>query len=385
MQAHYNVPMPSPFSPPHRCTRVIVGLSGGVDSAVAALLLKEAGWDVQGLFLSNWEEADDDAYCTAAQDFQDARAVAAELGIVLHRVSFAAEYRERVFAHFLHEHRAGRTPNPDVLCNREIKFGVALEWARRLGASHFATGHYARLEAGADGPVLCKARDAAKDQSYFLHAVARDELAATLMPLGELHKSAVRERARRTGLPVFDKPDSTGICFIGERPFREFLARYVERSPGPIESADGEPLGTHEGLAFYTLGQRAGLHIGGRCGREQAPWYVAAKDAARNALIVVQGHDHPLLESRALTTGAWHWLAPARREPFRAAVKVRYRQSDQAARLEPRADGTVHIVFEELQRAVTPGQYAVAYEGERCLGGGVIESLVPSERLSAAA
>jgi tRNA-uridine 2-sulfurtransferase len=356
-----------------------------VDSAVAALLLKEAGWDVQGLFLSNWEEEDDDAYCTAAQDFQDARAVAAELGIVLHRVSFAAEYRERVFAHFLREHRAGRTPNPDVLCNREIKFGVALQWARRLGASHFATGHYARLEAAADGPALCKARDATKDQSYFLHAVARRELAATLMPLGELHKSTVRERARRAGLPVFDKPDSTGICFIGERPFREFLARYVARSPGAIESADGEQLGTHEGLAFYTLGQRAGLHIGGRCGRQQAPWYVAAKDAARNALIVVQGHDHPLLESRALTTGVWHWLAPVRREPVRCAVKVRYRQGDQGARLEPRPDGTVHILFEEPQRAVTPGQYAVAYEDERCLGGAVIESLVRSQRLSAAA
>jgi tRNA-specific 2-thiouridylase len=355
-----------------------------VDSAVAALLLKEAGWDVQGLFLSNWEE-DDDAYCTAAQDFQDARAVAAELGIVLHRVSFAAEYRERVFAHFLREHRAGRTPNPDVLCNREIKFGVALSWARRLGASHFATGHYARLEAAADGTALCKARDAAKDQSYFLHAVARGELPATLMPLGELHKGAVRERARRAGLPVFDKPDSTGICFIGERPFREFLARYLERSPGAIESADGEVLGAHEGLAFYTLGQRAGLHIGGRSGRDQAPWYVALKDAARNVLIVVQGHDHPLLESRALATGVWHWLAPAPREPFRGAVKVRYRQADQAARLEPRPDGSMHILFEEPQRAVTPGQYAVAYEGERCLGGAVIESLTSSYRLPAAA
>ena len=355
-----------------------------MDSAVAALLLKEAGWDVQGLFLSNWEE-DDDAYCTAAQDFQDARGVATELGIILHRVSFAAEYRERVFAHFLREHRAGRTPNPDVLCNREIKFGVALSWARRLGASHFATGHYARLEAAGDGAALCKARDAAKDQSYFLHAVARCELSATLMPLGELHKGAVRERARRAGLPVFDKPDSTGICFIGERPFREFLARYLERSPGVIESADGEVLGTHEGLPFYTLGQRAGLHIGGRSGRDQAPWYVARKDAARNALIVVQGHDHPLLESRALTTGVWHWLAPARREPFHGAVKVRYRQSDQAARLEPRADGSMRIVFEEPQRAVTPGQYAVGYEGERCLGGAVIESLARPERLSAAA
>jgi tRNA-specific 2-thiouridylase len=377
--------MPFVPAPPGPSTRVIVGLSGGVDSAVAALLLRQAGWQVQGLFLSNWEEEDDDAYCTAARDFQDARAVAAELGIVLHRASFAAEYRERVFEHFLREHRAGRTPNPDVLCNREIKFGVALAWARRLGASHFATGHYARLEAAADGPALYKARDAAKDQSYFLHAVARAELAATLMPLGELHKSEVREQARRAGLPVFDKPDSTGICFIGERPFREFLARYVARTPGAIESPDGEHLGVHDGLAFYTLGQRTGLHIGGRCGREQAPWYVAAKDAARNVLIVVQGHDHPLLESGGLRTGPWHWLAAARREPFHCAVKVRYRQGDQGARLEPGAEGGMAVVFEEAQRAVTPGQYAVAYEGERCLGGAVIESLAPAARLSAAA
>jgi tRNA-specific 2-thiouridylase len=369
--------------PPGPSARVIVGLSGGVDSAVAALLLKESGWDVQGLFLSNWE--DDDAYCTGAQDFQDARAVAKELGIVLHRASFAAEYRARVFGHFLREHHAGRTPNPDVLCNREIKFGVALTWARRLGASHFATGHYARLTATEDGAALCKALDAAKDQSYFLHAVAREQFEHTLMPLGELEKSAVRERARRAGIPVFDKPDSTGICFIGERPFREFLERFVSKSPGPIESSDGEQLGQHDGLAFYTLGQRAGLCIGGRPGRAEEPWYVAAKDAARNTLIVVQGHDHPLLAADALESGAWHWLAAPRREPFACTVKVRYRQSDQPAVLEPRADGTARIVFGAPQRAVTPGQYAVAYEGERCLGGAVIESVSSAVKARAAA
>src|SRR5207253_5222061 len=283
--------------------RVIVGLSGGVDSAVAALLLRDAGWQVQGLFMSNWEE-DDDGYCTSARDFQDARAVASELGIALHRASFVLEYRERVFGHFLREQSAGRTPNPDVLCNREIKFGVALQYVRRLGAAHFATGHYARLVHRSGGVELHKARDASKDQSYFLHAVDPDHLAQTLMPLGELAKSAVRARARDAGLPVFDKPDSTGICFIGERPFREFLGRFLHGAPGVIESPDGERLGTHQGVAFYTLGQREGLHIGGRRGRSEQPWYVAAKDGARNALIVVQGHDHPLLSSTALTTGA---------------------------------------------------------------------------------
>jgi tRNA-specific 2-thiouridylase len=373
------VPRPAASS-----ARVIVGLSGGVDSAVAALLLREAGWDVQGLFMSNWED-DEDGYCTNSQDFQDARAVAAELGVVLHRVSFARQYRERVFGEFLREHRLGRTPNPDVLCNREIKFGLALDWARRLGASHFATGHYARLSAEPDGTALLKARDAAKDQSYFLHAVPQAELAHTLMPLGELPKRAVRERARRAGLPVFDKPDSTGICFIGERPFREFLARFLPRDAGPIESPGGERLGTHEGLAFYTLGQRAGLRLGGRQGRAQQPWYVAAKDPARNALIVVQGQEHPLLASRALATGPWHWLAPPHRAAFSASVRVRYRQADQPAWLEPQADGSLHVRFLEPQRAVTPGQYAVAYDGERCLGGGIIESVEPAATRSAAA
>jgi tRNA-uridine 2-sulfurtransferase len=356
--------------------RIVVGLSGGVDSAVAALLLKEQGYDVHGLFMSNWEEDDDDIWCTAARDFQDARLVAARLDIPLHRVSFAAQYRERVFSHFLREHRAGRTPNPDVLCNREIKFGVALDYARRLGAERFATGHYARLVPQADGTALYKAHDAAKDQSYFLHAVDTSELAAALMPLGGLDKATVRERARRAGLPVFDKPDSTGICFIGERPFREFLGRYLRTAPGPIESAAGETLGTHQGLAFYTLGQRAGLGIGGCRGHPEQPWYVAAKDAARNVLVVVQGHDHPLLASVALDTGPWHWLGAPRRAAGPCGVRVRYRQADQPAILEPRPDGTAHIRFERPQRAVTPGQYAVAYDGERCLGGAVIERVL---------
>lgn len=369
--------------PPAAGDRVIVGLSGGVDSAVAALLLKQAGWEVQGLFMSNWD--DEDRYCTTAQDYQDARAVAAELGIPLHRVSFAAQYRERVFEHFLSEQRAGRTPNPDVLCNREIKFGEALRYAQRLGATHFATGHYARLLPGPAGVELHKARDAAKDQSYFLHAVPPEEFTRVLMPLGELPKSEVRAQARRAGLAVFDKPDSTGICFIGERPFREFLARFLERTPGPMESPEGERLGTHEGLAFYTLGQRGGLGIGGRAGHAEQAWYVAAKNAVRNTLVIVQGHDHPLLSSGELSTERWHWLVPARRAAFPCAVKVRYRQADQLVLLEPRADGSMHIRFDHPQRAVTPGQYAVAYEGERCLGGGVIGATAPPAVEAAAA
>lgn len=369
----------------HRCaTRVIVGLSGGVDSAVAALLLKERGWDVQGLFMSNWDE-EDDSYCTAAQDYQDARAVAAELGIALHRVSFAAEYRARVFAHFLNEQRAGRTGNPDILCNREIKFGAAVRYAQRLGASCFATGHYARLVRGAAGVELHKARDLSKDQSYFLHAVARSQLARAWMPLGEMDKGAVRERARRAGLPVFDKPDSTGICFIGERPFREFLARFLPDAPGAIETPDRVHLGTHRGCAFYTLGQREGLSIGGRRGYSQAPWFVAAKDAERNVLVVVQGHDHPLLSSSELATGPMQWLTDAPAAVFRSSVKVRYRQADQAARVELRTNGTARIIFDEPQRAVTPGQYAVLYEADQCVGGAVIETVASQGRLSAAA
>jgi tRNA-specific 2-thiouridylase len=364
--------------------RVIVGLSGGVDSAVAALLLKEQGYDVQGLFMSNWEE-DDDGYCTAAQDFQDARAVARELGIPLHRVSFAAQYRERVFRYFLDEQRAGRTPNPDVLCNREIKFGLALRHAERLGAERFATGHYARLVAGPGGLELHKARDDAKDQSYFLHAVGIEALARAVMPLGGLEKTEVRARARAAGLPVFDKPDSTGICFIGERPFREFLARFLEERPGPIESADGERLGTHRGLAFYTLGQRAGLGIGGRAGGGGLPWYVAAKLTARNALMVVQGHEHPLLFGSSLVSGPVHWLGAVPSGALRCTVKVRYRQADQPAVLEPLGGGAVRLRFERPQRAVTPGQFAVLYQGSRCLGGGVIESVEPAEGSRAAA
>jgi tRNA-specific 2-thiouridylase len=357
---------------PARAGTVIVGMSGGVDSAVAALLLKDAGHDVEGLFMSNWH--DDDAYCTAAADFQDARRVCEVLEIPLHRVSFTVEYRERVFAHFLREYAAGRTPNPDVLCNREIKFGVCLQYMQRLGASWIATGHYARLRRTPEGAQLLKAADTAKDQSYFLHQVPASALARTLFPRGDLRKDEVRRRAHAAGLPVFDKPDSTGICFIGERPFAEFLGAHLRQRPGPIEAADGTVIGEHRGLGVYTLGQRSGLGIGGRAGAAAAPWFVAAKDPLRNALIVVQDPGHPLLLSDAFEVEDVHWLGARPPEAVAhgsMAVKTRYRQSDLPCRLSIDAD-TVHVMLPTPARAVTPGQYAVFYCGDQCLGGGVI-------------
>ncbi|HUG72397.1 MAG TPA: tRNA 2-thiouridine(34) synthase MnmA [Steroidobacteraceae bacterium] len=352
--------------------RIIVALSGGVDSAVTALLLRRAGHEVQGLFMHNWEE-DDQGYCTAAEDFQDARRVAAELGIALHRVDLSAEYRQRVFAEFLAASRAGLTPNPDVLCNREIKFGDCLRHALRLGGSRLATGHYARLVTGADGPELHKGIDAGKDQSYFLHAVARDAFAQALMPLGELHKVQVRELAHAAGLPVAAKRDSTGICFIGERPFRDFLAQHLSHSPGPIVSASGSALGEHIGLPFYTLGQRGGIGIGGQRGGSGAPWYVVGKRADSNTLIVAQGEDHQALYTRRLTAHHLNWLCatPPQLEG-ELTVRLRYRQSDQLARVSLRDDGNLDIAPDTPQRAVTPGQSAVVYRGTRCLGGGVI-------------
>jgi tRNA-specific 2-thiouridylase len=351
---------------------VIVGMSGGVDSAVAALLLRGAGYTVEGLFMSNWE--DDDAYCTTATDYQDARRVCDVLGVALHRVSFAAQYRDRVFQHFLREYAAGRTPNPDVLCNREIKFGVSLDYMHRLGASWIATGHYARLEHTASGTHLLKATDTGKDQSYFLHAVPESALSKTLFPIGELHKIEVRRLAHAAGLPVYDKPDSTGICFIGERPFQDFLGRYLRTEPGPIENDRGQLLGEHRGLALYTLGQRSGLRIGGRAGMAAAPWYVAAKHMERNALVVVQRQDHPLLLSDAFDVDHVHWInsEDARERLIECAVKTRYRQNDLPCRLQRSADDRWRVILSEPARAVTPGQYAVFYHGARCLGGGVI-------------
>ncbi|HSD73206.1 MAG TPA: tRNA 2-thiouridine(34) synthase MnmA [Steroidobacteraceae bacterium] len=351
----------------------IVALSGGVDSAVAALLLQQQGYRVQGLFMSNWEE-DEAGYCTAADDYRDARRVCEVLDIPLHKVSFAAQYRERVFAHFLREYRAARTPNPDVLCNREIKFGICREYARRLGAEFFATGHYARLVRDGARHRLLKGCDTAKDQSYFLHSIDPAVLAQVLFPIGHLTKSVVRQIACDAVLPVYDKRDSTGICFIGERPFRTFLSQYLPAQPGAIETEGGEVIGRHQGLMYYTLGQRQGLGIGGRAHGEEAAWYVAGKDPLRNALIVVQGANHPRLFASALRTEPPHWISPLPdRGVLRCSVKTRYRQADQSCTVELDADGA-RVTFDTVQRAITPGQSAVFYLGEECLGGAVIST-----------
>ena len=370
---------------------MVVGLSGGVDSAVAALLLKDAGADVYALHMTNWE--DDDVYCTAAADLQDARRVCEELEIPLHHVNFARQYRERVFEYFLHEYRAGRTPNPDVLCNREIKFGVFRAYAKRLGADRLATGHYARIHRGSSrdgsGVQLWKAVDVNKDQTYFLHAVKEEALAETLFPLGELTKAEVRSIARDRGLDIFDKKDSTGICFIGERPFREFLAQYLPARPGPIRTPEGQTLGEHGGLMYYTLGQRQGLGIGGRKDSGDAPWYVVAKDLSDNALVVVQG-EHPLLYSYELGATEVSWIGPVpapllREKRLSCRAKIRYRQQDQACSIRKSGDAGVLVSFNEPQRAAAPGQFVVFYEEDHCLGGAVIDRVHPQARFAGTA
>jgi len=353
--------------------RVVVGLSGGVDSAVAAFLLKEQGHEVVGVFMKNWEDDDTDEYCTSRVDLVDAASVADVIGIELCAVNFAAEYRERVFRLFLRDYEAGRTPNPDVLCNSEIKFRAFLEHARTLGAERIATGHYARVRRADDGRVeLLKAVDAAKDQSYFLHRLTQAQLAPARFPLGGMHKRDVRALARRIGLANWDKKDSTGICFIGERPFRDFLARYLPRTPGPMVTPRGRVVGAHQGLAYYTLGQRQGLRIGGTRGGDDAAWYVAGKDLAANRLIVVQGHEHPLLRQAVVTADDAHWIAGAApRLPGSYAAKTRYRMTDAACDVALR-DGVLRARFDAPQWAPTPGQFLVLYDGDVCLGGGVI-------------
>lgn len=359
-------------------TRVMVGMSGGVDSSVAALLLIEQGYQVEGLFMKNWEEDDDTEYCTAKADLADAESVCQTLGIQLHTANFAAEYWDNVFEHFIQEYRAGRTPNPDILCNREIKFKAFLDYASELGADLIATGHYARrvtrqTPQGAQ-TFLLKGLDNNKDQSYFLSAVNEAALERSLFPVGELEKPAVRELAARHGFITHDKKDSTGICFIGERKFKDFLQRYLPATPGVIETVDGEVVGQHHGLMYHTYGQRQGLGIGGLQQHGEAPWYVVGKDLQRNVLLVAQGNDNPWLFSYALRATQLSWinrLPPAL--PLSCTAKIRYRQADQSCVVEQDGDNAVRVTFMNSQRAVTPGQTIVFYDGEVCLGGAVIE------------
>jgi tRNA-specific 2-thiouridylase len=364
--------------------RIVVGLSGGVDSAVTAWLLKQQGHEVVGIFMKNWEDDDDSEYCSSNADFIDAAAVADVIGIEIEHVNFAADYRDRVFAEFLREYQAGRTPNPDVLCNAEIKFKAFLDHAMRLGAEKIATGHYARARFNAHSGLheLLKGLDPAKDQSYFLHRLNQAQLAKTLFPVGELCKTEVRRIAADIGLPNARKKDSTGICFIGERPFREFLSRYLQTQPGPIRDERGREIGRHVGLSFYTLGQRQGLGIGGVKGKSEAPWYAARKDMAANTLVAVQGHDHPWLLSHELTFDDAAWAAGQPPAPGPCAAKTRYRQQDATCTLAAgAAPGTWSLRFDQPQWAVTPGQSAVLYAGEVCLGGGVIASKVEHETM----
>jgi tRNA-uridine 2-sulfurtransferase len=356
--------------------RVVVGMSGGVDSSVAAYLLKEQGYEVVGLFMKNWEDDDNDQYCSTREDLIDATSVADVIGIELEAVNFSAEYKDRVFAEFLREYQAGRTPNPDVLCNAEIKFKAFLDHAMSLGADTIATGHYARVRERDGNFELLKALDQSKDQSYFLHRLNQSQLARTLFPLGEIRKSQVREIARHIGLPNAAKRDSTGICFIGERPFREFLNRYLPRDPGPMRLPDERVVGQHMGLAFYTLGQRKGLQLGGMRELQRAdgtsdPWFVARKDLASNSLYVVSGHDHPWLYSQSLVADQASWISGSPPTDSELGAKTRYRQADATCRVQTDGGGFA-LSFDDAQWAVTPGQSAVLYDDNLCLGGGII-------------
>jgi len=354
--------------------RIVIGMSGGVDSSVSALLLKRAGYEVVGLFMKNWEDDDDDEYCSTREDLVDCASVAEVIGIELEVVNFSAEYKERVFSAFLSEYSAGRTPNPDVLCNAEIKFRAFLDHAMALGAQRIATGHYARVRESGGGFELLKALDASKDQSYFLHRLTQAQLARVIFPVGELKKTEVRRIAKEAGLSNFAKRDSTGICFIGERPFREFLNRYLPRKPGAMRTPEGKVVGEHIGLSFYTIGQRKGVGIGGLKGSLGEPWYVAGKDLGRNELIVVQGHDHPLLLSGRLSAQDLAWVSGSTPDTqLGYSGKTRYRQADAACHLAQVSSRGLDVEFDVPQWAVTPGQSVVLYRDEVCLGGGVIQ------------
>ena len=353
--------------------KVIVGLSGGVDSSVAALRLLEEGHQVEALFMKNWEEDDTEDYCSAAEDLADAQAVSDTLGIPLHTVNFSAEYWDRVFEYFLAEYRAGRTPNPDVMCNKEIKFKAFLEHALTLGADAIATGHYARVDGEPGARRLLRGLDPDKDQTYFLHALGQHQLGPTLFPVGDLPKAKVRELARKAGLVTHEKKDSTGICFIGERKFRDFLARFLPARPGEIRTLEGQLIGQHGGLMYYTIGQRQGLGIGGVKGYPDAPWFVLAKDLGNNILVAGQGHDHPALFHPGLRAGQLHWVAGAAPAlPLRCTARTRYRQQDEACEITAIEDGIATVMFDRPHWAITPGQSVVFYQGDQCLGGGII-------------
>ena len=355
--------------------KVICGMSGGVDSSVSAFILQQQGYQVEGLFMKNWEEDDDTDYCTAAADLADAQAVCDKLGIKLHKINFAAEYWDNVFEHFLNEYKVGRTPNPDILCNKEIKFKAFLEYAAEdLGANYIATGHYVRRRGADDNAQLLRGLDANKDQSYFLYTLSSKQVGQSLFPVGDIEKPIVRAIAEDLGLITAKKKDSTGICFIGERKFKDFLARYLPAQPGNIRTVEGDIIGRHDGLMYHTLGQRKGLGIGGVKGAGEEAWYVVEKDLVNNELIVAQGHDHSALLSTGLIAQQLHWVdRQPIRESLRCTVKTRYRQTDVPCIIEPIDDESIKVIFDEPQIAVTPGQSAVFYLNEVCLGGGIIE------------
>ncbi len=358
--------------------KVIIGMSGGVDSSVSGFILQQQGYQVEGLFMKNWEEDDDTDYCTAAADLADAQAVADKLGMKLHKINFAAEYWDNVFEHFLSEYKAGRTPNPDILCNKEIKFKAFLEYAAEdLGANYIATGHYVRRSGDDDNAQLLRGLDENKDQSYFLYALNKKQIGQSLFPVGEIEKPIVRKIAEDLGLATAKKKDSTGICFIGERKFKDFLARFLPAQPGEIRTVAGKVIGRHDGLMYHTLGQRKGLGIGGVKGLSEDPFYVVEKDLINNVLVVAQGHDNSALLSTGLIASQLTWVdMQPLRENLRCAVKTRYRQADIPCEIQPLDDDTIKVIFDEPQIAVTPGQSAVFYLGEVCLGGGIIEEQI---------